>query len=183
MPPYTIIVHLAYLTQCLGPYLSCAYDAPPVEGLILQITQYLALNYLDTLFAAIYLQRLLLALQQIPTQLWHCTKHLVFLASLRMADKFVNDGAYARSHLFNIVVGTFNLLPAHLHRCELTLLMAMRWDLKVSMDQLRALDACFRIIPKPRIQVCQPPQAGLQPPKLRREDAKLTEEQYSNLII
>ncbi|KAL6359140.1 hypothetical protein LRP88_07357 [Fusarium phalaenopsidis] len=183
MIPRAAVVHLAYLVECLGPYLSCTYHVPPVEGLIPEIVRYLAINYIDALFAAIYLQRLLSALQQTPTSLWGCTKHLVFLAALRMADKFVNDGAYARAMPFNMVVGTFHLLPAHLHQCELAFLMTMRWSLNVSMDQLRALDARFQVTPKPWVQVWCQAQAGFHPPILQREDAGLGEDRVDKLTI
>ncbi|KAJ0135066.1 Dimethlysulfonioproprionate lyase DddW [Fusarium oxysporum f. sp. albedinis] len=142
MLTFNLIQHLTYLLQQLEPYLY-PQSTPMMEGMIFEIIRRLDLDSVDIHVAVVYLQRLLICLPGTPSAL-HCyTKPLVFLATLRVAHKFVCDFSYFRMHLFTTLSRAFYITTQDFNSCEFFLMKALDWDLNVSELQFSLLKASF----------------------------------------
>lgn len=181
MLTFNLIQHLTYLLQQLEPYLY-PQSTPMMEGMIFEIIRRLDLDSVDIHVAVVYLQRLLICLPGTPSAL-HCyTKPLVFLATLRVAHKFVCDFSYFRMHLFTTLSRAFYITTQDFNSCEFFLMKALDWDLNVSELQFSLLKASFEETVDPRSRICSLIRSSYDPPTLRRADAKAGDEFSQHLI-
>lgn len=114
--------------------LPCRCTPPPLQSFLPWLVKALDLEAPELLYASVYLRRLR-HLQWRPGRVDSCTPYRLVLAAIAVAHKFLRDNSYT-----NAVWGwAFQLPNVEVNKAESALLKMLRWNLRVSADEIETM--------------------------------------------